>query len=62
MSAPCLTDAAPETAPGGQFVEKAAMRRPERQPQRSLRQSASVVSSPPLYRMCHDVRLHDPVP
>ena len=32
------------------------MRRPERQPQRSLRQSASVVSSPPLYRMCHDVR------
>jgi len=31
------------------------MRRPERQPQRSLRQSASVVSSPPLYRMCHDV-------
>jgi hypothetical protein len=32
------------------------MRRPERQPQRSLRQPASVVSSPPLYRMCHDVR------
>jgi hypothetical protein len=31
------------------------MRRPERQPQRSLRQSASVVSSPPLYRMCHNV-------
>jgi hypothetical protein len=30
MSAPCLTDAAPETAPGGQFVVKAAMRRPER--------------------------------
>jgi hypothetical protein len=53
MSGPCLTDAAPETAPVG--GREAAMRRPERQPQRSLRQSASVVSSPPLYRMCHDV-------
>ena len=47
MSAPCLTDAAPETAPGGKFVEKAAMRRTARQPQRSLRQSASVVSPHP---------------
>ena len=56
MSGPCLTDAAPETAPAGCSWEKAAMRRPERQPQRSLRQSASVVPSPPLYRMCHDVR------
>src|SRR4029077_16829792 len=41
--------------PEGRSWEKAAMRRPERQPQRSLRQSASVVSSPPLYRMCHNV-------
>ena len=42
--------------PAGCSWEKAAMRRPERQPQRSLRQSASAAPSPPLYRMCHDVR------
>ena len=46
---PCLTDAAPEAAPGELFVEGAATRRPEHQPQRSLRQSASVDSCPPLY-------------
>jgi hypothetical protein len=56
---PCLTDAAPEAAPGEPFVEEAAMRiveeaamrKPEHQPQRSLRQSASVGSCPPLYSM-----------
>ena len=52
---PCLTEAAPEAAPGELFVEEAATRRPEHQPQRSLRQSASVVSSPPL--SAHDVGL-----
>ena len=41
--------------PAGCPCEKAAMRKPERQPQRSLRQLASVVPSPPLYRTCHDV-------
>ena len=46
---PCLTDAAPEAAPGELFVVKAATRRPEHKSQRSLRQSDSVVSSPPLY-------------
>ena len=56
MSGPCLTYAALGPLPAGCSCEKAAMRRPERQPQRSLRQSASVVSSPPLRRTCHDVR------
>src|SRR5438067_7156293 len=49
ITRPCLTDAAPEAAPGELFVEEAATRRPEHQRQRSLRQSASVVSYPPLY-------------
>ena len=35
--------------------EEAATRRPEHQPQRSLRQSASVVSSPPHYSTLRDV-------
>src|SRR5439155_1911142 len=35
--------------------EEAATRRPEHQPQRSLRQSASVVSYPPLYSTRRDV-------
>lgn len=40
------TTAVPVAASGELFVNEAATRRPERQPQRSLRQSASVESSP----------------
>ena len=56
MSGPCLTDAAPETAPGGLFVRESRYAEARTSTQRSLRQLASVVPSPPLYRTCHDVR------
>jgi len=55
MSGPCLTHAAPETAPGGLFVgDKPLCGGPNvNLSGGSLR---AVVSSPPLYRTCHDVR------
>ena len=56
MSGPCLTDAASETAPGGLSLGEKPLCGGPNVTQRSLRQSASVVSSPPLCRTCHDVR------
>jgi hypothetical protein len=57
MSGPCLTDAAPETAPGGLFVgEKPLCGGPNVNLSGRCGSLRAVVSSPPLYRSCHDIR------
>jgi hypothetical protein len=57
MSGLCLTDAAPETAPGGLFVgEKPLCGGPNVNLSGRCGSLRAVVSCPPLYRSCDDVR------